>query len=338
MSLHFHQGLSPCLRRISFSILALLAICASFPLVDRARADSLVVQTCGTLPLAYAPGVTRNDTVDVNGNKCIAGTITATATTTATAASSLPTISAGSGAPIYESLAGAPYVQPVFASASGGGTQVDATHGLPVNIVAGSVTANAGTNLNTSLLALESGGNLASVATNTGTTNTDVGAPGATACSTDTGSCSLNALMQRLAQRLTTLNSTLNAPAQVPADACNGTAKTNLAINGNSTSSVQLIALSGSTSIYVCSLSLIAAGATTVAFTTGTGTACVTNNAAVIGSTTANIANSISLAANGGLTLGNGNGTVAKGVASSELCMILGSSVYVAGNLTYVQQ
>lgn len=36
-----------------------------------AAADSLVVQTCGTLPLAYAPGATRNDTVDVNGLKCI---------------------------------------------------------------------------------------------------------------------------------------------------------------------------------------------------------------------------------------------------------------------------
>lgn len=120
-------------------------------------------------------------------------------------------------------------------------------------------------------------------------------------------------------------------------DPCMGGNKTNLAISQNGTSSVQLVALSGSTTIYVCSLSLIAAGATTMAITTGTGTACVTGNAAVIGSTTANIANSISFAANGGLTLGNGAGTVAKGAASSELCMILGTSVFVSGNLTYVQ-
>jgi hypothetical protein len=128
------------------------------------------------------------------------------------------------------------------------------------------------------------------------------------------------------------------ASNQAVADPCTFQAKTNLPINTNSTSSVQLIALSGSTSIYVCSLSLIAAGATTVAFTTGTGTACVTGNAAVIGSTTASIANSMALAANGGLTLGSGVGTIAKGAASSELCIILGSSVFVAGNLTYVQQ
>jgi hypothetical protein len=47
-----------------------------------------------------------------------------------------------------------------------------------------------------------------------GTTNTNLGPPGATVCATDTGSCSLNALLQRLAQRLTTINSTLGTPAQ----------------------------------------------------------------------------------------------------------------------------
>lgn len=119
-------------------------------------------------------------------------------------------------------------------------------------------------------------------------------------------------------------------------DPCLGANKTNLAISQNGTASVQLIALSGATVVYVCSLSLIAAGATTVALTTGTGAACVTGTAAVIGSTT--VANSVSLAANGGLTLGNGAGTVAKGAASSELCMVLGTSVFVSGNLTYVQQ
>jgi hypothetical protein len=78
--------------------------------------------------------------------------------------------------------------------------------------------------------------------------------------------------------------------------------------------------------------------ATTFALTTGTGTACVTGNAAVIGSTTANIANSMNLTAGSGFTLGGGHGTVARGAASSELCMILGSNVYVSGNLTYVQE
>lgn len=126
--------------------------------------------------------------------------------------------------------------------------------------------------------------------------------------------------------------------AQVTADPCTLGSKTNLPISQNGTSSVQLVALSGSTVIYVCSLSLVAAGATTAVITTGTGTACVTGNAAVIGDTTANIANGLSFAANGGLTLGNGAGTIAKGAASGELCMTLGTNVRMSGNLTYVQQ
>jgi hypothetical protein len=69
----------------------------------------------------------------------------------------------------------------------------------------GQVTANAGTNLNTSALALD-----ASV----GTTNTDLGPPGATACATDTGSCSINALEQRIAQRLTSVLTALGSPFQ----------------------------------------------------------------------------------------------------------------------------
>lgn len=121
-------------------------------------------------------------------------------------------------------------------------------------------------------------------------------------------------------------------------DPCASVNKTNLAISQNGTSSVQLIALSGSTTIYVCSLSLIAGGATTAVITTGTGTACVTNNAAVIGDTTTNIANGLSFASNGGLTLGNGGGTIAKGASAGELCMALGTSVRMSGNLTYVQQ
>lgn len=62
--------------------------------------------------------------------------------------------------------------------------------------------------------AQETGGNLASVVTNTGTTNTNLGAPGATACSTDTASCSLNALLQRIAQRISSLITALGSPFQ----------------------------------------------------------------------------------------------------------------------------
>jgi hypothetical protein len=93
-------------------------------------AQSLVVQTCGTLPLAYAPGAARKDTVDVNGNKCISGSITTSVG--ATAQSTLPSLSPGAGNALYESLSGGLFVNPTF-----GTTPVDATHGLPVNVIAG---------------------------------------------------------------------------------------------------------------------------------------------------------------------------------------------------------
>jgi hypothetical protein len=53
-----------------FCALIASTICASLLLAGSTSADSLVVQTCGTLPLAYQAGATRADTVDVNGNKC----------------------------------------------------------------------------------------------------------------------------------------------------------------------------------------------------------------------------------------------------------------------------
>ena len=51
------------MRRLFLSLAFLFSIGA-------AHAESLVVQSCGTLPKTYAPGSTRIDTVDVNGNKC----------------------------------------------------------------------------------------------------------------------------------------------------------------------------------------------------------------------------------------------------------------------------
>lgn len=62
----------------------------------------------------------------------VGGSISANSTLNAT--STLPTLSSGIQTP-QGSLAGAAYMQPVFGSGSGGGTQVDSGHGLPVAIV-----------------------------------------------------------------------------------------------------------------------------------------------------------------------------------------------------------
>lgn len=123
--------------------------------------------------------------------------------------------------------------------------------------------------------------------------------------------------------------------ANQTADPCSLALKTNLPISFQATASAQLIALSGSTKIYVCSLSLIASVATNFSLTGGTGTNCGTP-AALIGTTTAS--NGVPLAANGGLTLGNGAGTVAVTGAGSELCIVQSGAGNIVGNLTYVQQ
>jgi len=201
----------------------------------------------------------------------------------------------------------------------------------------GTWTVQPGNTANTTpwLSSISQGGNTASVkAASTAPIATDP----AVVVSISPNSINANGQATMAASAPVAIASNQSAIPISSSDPCLGANKTNLPISQNGTSSVQLIALSGATVVYVCSLSLIAAGATTVAITTGTGSACVTSNAAVIGSTTANIANSLSLAANGGLTLGNGLGTIAKGAASSELCMINGTNVFVSGNLTYVQQ
>lgn len=85
---------------------------------------------------------------------------------------------------------------------SGGGLKVDGSGtALPVSgsvtaTVSGSVTANAGTNLNTSALALDA---------SLSTTNTEIGGLTETAPATDTASSGLNGRLQRIAQRLSSI-------------------------------------------------------------------------------------------------------------------------------------
>lgn len=55
--------------------------------------------------------------------------------------------------------------------------------------------------------AVESGGNLSQIAA-------DLGAPGATACGSDTASCNVNQFLQRIAGRLSTIITTLGTPLQ----------------------------------------------------------------------------------------------------------------------------
>jgi len=122
-------------------------------------------------------------------------------------------------------------------------------------------------------------------------------------------------------------------------DPCSS-AKTNVPISTASGTTALVTGVSAK-KIYICSLALIAPSAVSVSLSEGSGTTCGTSNqAGVIGvATNGTAGNGMPLAANGGLTLGNGLGTVAAtATAADYLCLFQSGTAQIAGNLTYVQQ
>jgi hypothetical protein len=205
------------MRRILFAGLGLLL--SVLPVVAQ-NTTGLVVTTCGTVPTAFKATNPGPFTVDVNGNLCTGATFTPSGTQNVNltqilgAAPSLTNplwVFPATGATFPVSGTFWPYTL---------GQQLAAAS-VPVVLTAAQLStltpppAITGFALDTSVA----------------TTNTDLGPPGATACATDTGSCSLNALLQRIAQRIstalggTTVSGTVtaNGAANVTATDCSGT-------------------------------------------------------------------------------------------------------------------
>jgi len=86
---------------------------------------------------------------------------------------------------------------------------INTTLGTPMQSTGGSVTANAGTNLNTSLLALEAGGNLASLVT-------------------QIGAVTASPTQYTIGDRLKTINTTIGTPMQASGGSVTANAGTNL--------------------------------------------------------------------------------------------------------------
>ena len=123
-------------------------------------------------------------------------------------------------------------------------------------------------------------------------------------------------------------------------DPCMFQLKTNVAISTASGTTALVTGVSAKKS-YVCSFSLIAPSAISVSLAEGSSATCGTSSqAAVMGvATSGTAANGLPLAANGGLTYGNGGGTVANtATAANYLCLFQSGTAQLAGNLTYVQQ
>lgn len=110
---------------------------------------------------------------------------------------------------------------------------------------------------------------------------------------------------------------------------CESSAVTSVPISTSSSGNTQLVALQSSQVVYVCGYSAVVASAVSFSLVTGTGTACATGEANVVGPA--------AYAANGGISSPNGGAVIGKGATSSALCMKLSSGVQTGGILTYVQ-
>lgn len=125
--------------------------------------------------------------------------------------------------------------------------------------------------------------------------------------------------------------------AQVTTDPCSLNSKINFTIS-TASGTLQIVAPSGSTQVYICSLVTVGATASIQNLVSGTGATCTTGTpVAIAGSTTA--ANGMSFAANGGFAFGNGGGTVLRTTTAGHgVCLIQSATAQISGGGTYVQQ
>ena len=224
---------------------------------------------------------------------------------------STPTFNIGTTPTIPVSAASLPL--PTGAATAAGLTTINSTLGTPMQNSGGSVTANAGANLNTSLLGTAA--NQSTIITDLGTLHAD----------------------------LTTLNTTAgnslaagsNIIGYVSNDPCAYQAKLTAAFSGSAAEFVIIANASGKKTT-ICSLSYRIASAANVSVVTGTGATCGTSAAALSGSTTA--ASGLPEAANGGEAFGSGAATVmASGVSSGDVCILQSGTALIAGSASYVQ-
>ena len=113
---------------------------------------------------------------------------------------------------------------------------------------------------------------------------------------------------------------------------CNDESKissVNINLTG-ATGNTEIVALSGSTVIYVCGFSLIVGGADGTQWITGTGSACGTGET---DKATYNFA-----AAGDGVVAGNAGYMIFKTAAGGALCVERTNSVTLSGIVSYVQQ
>lgn len=117
-------------------------------------------------------------------------------------------------------------------------------------------------------------------------------------------------------------------------DPCSGVAKTVLPVNISTATTTEITpSLAGaSTNYYICGINLVAAGADNVALVDDDTDNCASVTSGLAGGTSAS--SGWNLAANGGLTLGNGLGTVAKTNGTNRVvCLVTSAAVQLSGTI-----
>jgi hypothetical protein len=121
------------------------------------------------------------------------------------------------------------------------------------------------------------------------------------------------------------------------ADPCKG--QTKLYVSINQTANTQLVPGTAAKKIYICSIHVVVAVATSIALVEGTGSVCATGTAGVSGLGGATAATGWNFAVNGGIVLGNGDAAVgAEGTSADNLCLFNSGSGQVSGGISYVVQ
>lgn len=138
------------------------------------------------------------------------------------------------------------------------------------------------------------------------------GAKADAVCGSATGTCSIAALVKYL-----------NTQASTPLN------NSSVAINVSTATTTQLVALSGSTVIYVTSYDVIAGGTGNITFVYGTGSNCGTGTTSLTGA--------YPLTAQAGIAKGSGIGTILKVPAGNALCVTTSAAVQMSGSVSYQQ-
>lgn len=106
-------------------------------------------------------------------------------------------------------------------------------------------------------------------------------------------------------------------------------ADTSVAINISTTTTTQLVALSGTTKIYVTSFDVIAGGTGNITFVYGTGASCGTGTTSLTGP--------YNLTAQAGIAKGSGLGPVLVVPSGNALCATTSANVQMSGSVSYTQ-